>query len=386
MILNRNRQKQRSRLVLLFQEYPLANKALLPPRLRELLLIPFNLEVSFFFPSLFVDTLLTERPTSSNAGPSSLSTLANALEKLKMPPPPRPNTSMGFNRDNDGDKSSEIILQSQDDSTLTKSQLDRKSRVSSVRRPGTFQELDATKRKSVFGPPAKGLLFGSGTLMSTGLGRGRPPQRVSRQPTLPSVMASPVKGGATLESDTELEIRKEKNPKPSVQFVTTDLELAELIKSSASRTTKETVDAWRKNASKRASLASHALNQSLTALSPPVPAEPELEEPVVTPPRRQGLRSSTSSSHPSSTEVSSSKPAPSKIPEQPGVPSLTVLSDCKIFVDIKTATGEDAADLFVDMLRGLGARVRLSFCQPYFVSTFLPAHEERWPDLYTHHF
>lgn len=37
--------------------------------------------------------------------------------------------------------------------------------------------------------------------------------------------------------------------------------------------------------------------------------------------------------------------------------SLDVLKDCIIFVDIRTEEGEDAAALFVDMLRALGARV-----------------------------
>ncbi|KAF8582758.1 hypothetical protein K439DRAFT_1350517 [Ramaria rubella] len=37
--------------------------------------------------------------------------------------------------------------------------------------------------------------------------------------------------------------------------------------------------------------------------------------------------------------------------------SLDVLKDCVIFVDVRTEDGEDAAALFVDMLRGLGARI-----------------------------
>lgn len=38
--------------------------------------------------------------------------------------------------------------------------------------------------------------------------------------------------------------------------------------------------------------------------------------------------------------------------------SLNVLKDCVVFVDIRTEDGEDSSALFVDMLRGLGARVR----------------------------
>ncbi|KAF8518021.1 hypothetical protein BU17DRAFT_49342 [Hysterangium stoloniferum] len=37
--------------------------------------------------------------------------------------------------------------------------------------------------------------------------------------------------------------------------------------------------------------------------------------------------------------------------------SLDVLKNCIIFVDVRTEEGEDASALFIDMLRGLGARI-----------------------------
>ena len=37
--------------------------------------------------------------------------------------------------------------------------------------------------------------------------------------------------------------------------------------------------------------------------------------------------------------------------------SLKILKSCKIFVDVRTEDGDDAGALFVDMLRGLGAKV-----------------------------
>ena len=37
--------------------------------------------------------------------------------------------------------------------------------------------------------------------------------------------------------------------------------------------------------------------------------------------------------------------------------SLKVLKDCTIFVDVRTDDGDDAGALFVDMLRGMGAKV-----------------------------
>ncbi|KAH7102206.1 hypothetical protein BKA62DRAFT_617813 [Auriculariales sp. MPI-PUGE-AT-0066] len=51
---------------------------------------------------------------------------------------------------------------------------------------------------------------------------------------------------------------------------------------------------------------------------------------------------------------SSSKPKPPK----DTAPTLDVLKHCTVFVDVRTAEGDDdAADLFVEMLRGLGARI-----------------------------
>ena len=38
---------------------------------------------------------------------------------------------------------------------------------------------------------------------------------------------------------------------------------------------------------------------------------------------------------------------------------LAVLRECRIFVDVRTDDGDDAGGLFVDMLRGMGAKVCL---------------------------
>ena len=45
--------------------------------------------------------------------------------------------------------------------------------------------------------------------------------------------------------------------------------------------------------------------------------------------------------------------------EDPNAP----LRSCVIFVDVRTAEGEDAGSLFIDMLRGLGAKVSFHFSQ-----------------------
>ena len=41
----------------------------------------------------------------------------------------------------------------------------------------------------------------------------------------------------------------------------------------------------------------------------------------------------------------------------PASEALRVLKGCVIFVDVRTDSGDDAGGLFVDMLKGMGARV-----------------------------
>lgn len=50
---------------------------------------------------------------------------------------------------------------------------------------------------------------------------------------------------------------------------------------------------------------------------------------------------------------------------------LDILKDCVIFVDVRTEDGEDAGSLFVDMLRGLGAKVSDSIVLSLLVSNVL---------------
>ena len=72
---------------------------------------------------------------------SSLSTLSNALEKLRMPPPSRPNTSMGFNRDGHGgddDDTFGIPIRSKDDETVGRVSLGLGRPESGLKRAATF--------------------------------------------------------------------------------------------------------------------------------------------------------------------------------------------------------------------------------------------------------
>ena len=56
--------------------------------------------------------------------------------------------------------------------------------------------------------------------------------------------------------------------------------------------------------------------------------------------------------------VDSTSGEPSK--STPARPTpLNILKDCVIYVDVRTEDGEDAGSIFVDMLRGLGAKVRM---------------------------
>ncbi|KAI0301573.1 hypothetical protein B0F90DRAFT_1628634 [Multifurca ochricompacta] len=135
------------------------------------------------------------------------------------------------------------------------------------------------------------------------------------------------------------------------------------------------VDTWR-HASRRASLASQFLQQTLAVL--PSTSTPQgtssskskaTEQPQ---PGFQGTRSGLRSGH--SSNISSSRSTPG-VPQDGGgahgsrlgstaavslsakTLSLKVLKSCTIFVDVRTDDGDDAGGLFVDMLRGLGAKV-----------------------------
>ncbi|KAJ3574542.1 hypothetical protein NP233_g1701 [Leucocoprinus birnbaumii] len=183
-----------------------------------------------------------------NPGSSSLSTLSTALEKLKMPAPSRPNTSLGFNPDaGDDDDDSEFPAETmnklaglQRDDSLKRAltvgyggskkpasvgasssqagpSLSTKSKL--VQKPMTmfFSKSSSSTSTSTASSSrsAKQNLLGSvrAPLMAPGLkGKGKGPfnngggplfpnantrlvQKASRKTTLPTVAASPVKGG-----------------------------------------------------------------------------------------------------------------------------------------------------------------------------------------------
>lgn len=221
-----------------------------------------------------------------------------------------------------------------------------------------------------------------------GVGLNRVGLKASRQTTLQTVIGSPVKGGAHTGSLEE--------GMPDIQFasrtsaatpsgdtgdnmsVWTDIETdhdIDFIESPIQDD--QTFDlkgkakehpTWKHQASRRASLASQFLSESLSEL-PQTPDSASTSTSTI--PKRQhtlGLRSA--SREPSATRSSQATAharnttggsnANTSGPLGAGSAksgALTVLKNCSIYVDVRTDDGDDAGSLFVDMLRGMGARV-----------------------------
>ena len=169
---------------------------------------------------------------------SSLSTLSNALEKLRMPPPSRPSTSMGFNRDFSGDDDEpNIPTRTQDDGKVGRASLGLGRTDGAMKRAATLgagafkastiastsTSVAASSSKTATGnqPVQKTLTMfmskkGSASLqISTGpvlhatgrlgIGNSNKPsifggiggvrRTISKRTPLPMVLGSPVKGG-----------------------------------------------------------------------------------------------------------------------------------------------------------------------------------------------
>ena len=134
-------------------------------------------------------------------------------------------------------------------------------------------------------------------------------------------------------------------------------------------------EGWRKHASRRASYVMHNLSQSLSALPdtpPPKRKEKGSMGPPPVPGTRTGLRSASStvsvSKEPKDTQDKTTPSGPEKGKQEANgsggsgkkkAPVLKILKSCIVFVDVRTEDGENCGGLFVDMLKGLGARVSL---------------------------
>ncbi|KAF7428159.1 hypothetical protein PC9H_007380 [Pleurotus ostreatus] len=366
-------------------------------------------------------------PRAGTAGPSSLSNLSDALDKLRMPPPSRPNTSMGFNRDTNDDDDEDTAKTVDDSAINRRTSLTRaatldasalvpkalsKANAPTTSGKKTTRALVQKPMTNFFGLQSGGKAGERNSILSKpgsgprifGLGRGRVAPRASKKTTLPSVMHSPVKGdgnNADDGSDNDIEVS---NVTPRTTETSTDVfmappvpredvdeDMAVILDTKGKDSKKK--DAWSKNASRRASLAFQGLSQSLSSL--PKPSAPGLMGPPATP---KGTRSS-SSTYPAATTAelgeasgtenntppsgrvtrsSAAKTAPGALGKikagtgghvsssrkdaengdtQNKAESLSILDDCTVFLDVRTDEGEDAGELFLEMLQRLGARI-----------------------------
>ena len=220
---------------------------------------------------------------------------------------------------------------------------------------------------------------------ASGLGRGG--RKVSRNPGLPSVMASPVKGS----SHDILEGPEDEAQSRGPDFLVEGDIVMETNRNGSMSDGKEAgakdsrPGTWLKDAFRRASLASQALSQSLVEVQaeavkgsmgpPPVPpgkAETSSTEGSST--ANRSLRFSTrvsaavanakiasgftkDSNQSAGTGASSSKNDDPRSKDAKKPVTLNVLKNCTVFVDVRTDDGDDAGGLFVQMLRDMGARV-----------------------------
>ena len=363
---------------------------------------------------------------------TSLSNLSQALERLKMPPPPRPGTSIGFVRD--GGDNSTLPPTSKDDLFTSGSDQARAAKAgppSKLKRVNTVGHSAMRPRASTVGPASRpkppgipAAVFSASIAMSKddevppppkinvhtgmigksrvpmshvkplfgGVGMGRVFQKVSKKSGLPTVEGSPVKGGSgpsvqvevmnmpKLEDESSGSSRAaEQNAVGETGNVFSNLHVGDLLAGNSDAEF-DPHDSWKHNASRRASLASQLLSQTLsrdphTPPNPPKksPVEPQTGPSSTSPTNGRVLRSA--SVQPSSAgtrtapgalgrasgtgaHVSASRDGESGSGEKKAGGSLKLLKKCKIFVDVRTDDGDDAGGLFVDMLRGMGAKAR----------------------------
>lgn len=231
--------------------------------------------------------------------------------------------------------------------------------------------------------------------------------KASQKSSLPIVEGSPVKGNGTpmdideaVISDDEVEVTGGTMPPPLVPFKIFRDPQPEASTSNAPATAgdpppstgdladiffdpmdvefdaKVHDEAWRKHASRRASYVMHNLSQSLSALPDPPPKRKEKGSmgPPPVPGTRTGLRSANvATSAPSKDSQGKTTPGASEKSKQETnssggsgkkkAPVLKILKSCVVFVDVKTDEGDEAGGLFVEMLKGLGARTLSSVGQ-----------------------
>ena len=251
---------------------------------------------------------------------------------------------------------------------------------------GSRGDSQPASRIFIAGRKSVGNRLGASAFAS-GLGRGG--RKVSRNPGLPSVVASPVKGS----SHDIVEGPEDEAHSRGPDFLMECDQVMETNRNGSMFDGKEAgakdsrPGTWLKDAFRRASLASQALSQSLVEVQteavkssmgpPPVPpgkAETSSTEGSST--ANRSLRFSTRISaavanakiasgfskdpnQSAGADASSSKNDDPKSKDTRKPVTLDVLKNCTVFVDVRTDDGDDAGGLFVQMLRDMGARVSL---------------------------
>lgn len=325
---------------------------------------------------------------AASSGSGGASSTKKQPSTLLMPPPPVP----GARLLNGKAGPSEAVAGS------SKPRINLHSGIVSGQPKGRLFFGNATAKQSIFGK-----LHGLG-----GQARDRVKLRASKRTSLPMVEGSPVKGGGgdmTMEDAEDHDESKKmlseepeqiapaaEEPNP---FVTgpsgrSDTPTGGSATGDSGVTSKTPQDLW-KNESRRASMAHHLLAQSLAAnpMTPPR-AAPATEgkgkgravssmfpfkgvsDPKTAPGGlgkasgagahvSRSLRTTRASTAAATTSVAASpvdtpvEGTPDTSAEAPK--SVRVLKNCVIFVDVKTEDGIDAGGLFVDMLKGMGAKV-----------------------------
>ncbi|KAJ3727178.1 hypothetical protein DFJ43DRAFT_1086707 [Lentinula guzmanii] len=338
-------------------------------------------------------------PRLINSDTSVLGRLDHALAALAKPPPAmepsRPNTSIGFNRD---DPDSSIVHGGGRINSVPEKGREKSIFTIGIGRPSTSKtsasgymaqassskpttsafassKLVAQSQLFQFIPPRTGpglqknkpaaIIRGGRPLISTPRGAanrfsvggslGSRGKKASQKTTLPSVVASPVKGGVGVSRDDGIEMVDVDMTMldSSMSGNRSDMNISEseVSDTSGSRNKGKETESEDSSVMSRHNGAS---SQSLSALpnttfSMPITGSMGPPPPPTFPLRRAGLRSS-SSSYPSSTI---SKPqAPPKF-----VPESTVLEGCTVFVDVWMSDGQDTSSIYTDIAKNLGARI-----------------------------
>lgn len=328
--------------------------------------------------SMFVKPVSTHVPTSSN-----YKALDSMLHKLKEGPPTRPNTSMGFNRNGPGDDSDEeeegekrpyLFMDDSQVAGPSSRPLHKRASTTGSTMSGSAKStpsssaakssIPGVSSKSTAKPafPSKPAAPGAQSRMTFGInsklgasakpgtsafgqrparggaavrGRMLPPSnafprtRVSRNPTLPSVEASPVKGSGGADDDDVMIV--DEQPLPS------------LFNSLGASASSEDIEMLEPSNNKGKGKASDV---NTFAEKPGLPRL-----------RSSGRTRSSTSQQGYKSAAPSPPGSGSAGPVADARPGASALKGCTILVDVTSADNENLHDHFAGMLTGMGARI-----------------------------